>query len=350
MADTTLAAVMILLSFETYTATQQNLTGWFSHAKGASQLVKMRGNKNASSGIAQQLYLGSRMWQLICGIGQRKAITNAAAPPPQTYTGLFASYSMLFDILFTMLAIMEQADIVNAMLENMETQNADSAISILSYMFQNFESNLDGWYDQLLQNESDGDEQKLFWLEHSYLSDQLPLESPQRVYSTYMHFQNLDIGEQLILYWGFSLLTHLLIYKTELNIRSRTSLTISLYSTDASRQASLTKQHLCADRITQSLEYFLNYGVSAVAVSFLGVPMNVAFGYWAQYDLPQRRWFELIFERLRSTHRGYGSLMAEMAQKGGGGEGFRAAIGKTPKAELNTERLRSNLQRSQYTC
>lgn len=229
-------------------------------------------------------------------------------------------------------AILEQADKFNSQIKSGNDKIMLTEATVLAYMCQHLESNLEAWYLQLLQNEGDGVEENLFWPKPSRLADGLPEDSPLRVYTSYLHFKNLEIGEQLILQWACLLLMLTLVSKQDKDVRAATGSSMSLYATDTARKTSNGAMYRLATRITQSIEYCFYHGTGAAAISFLGLPMNVATGFFAAAQMREMNWYKLIFARLQMVNPGYARIVRGMAEKGGGGMGFRALIVQDPDA------------------
>lgn len=252
---------------------------------------------------------------------------------PKQFTGLFASWNTLFDTVLELPAILEQADKFHAQVTAGNAQATATEATMLAYMCQHLESNLEAWYAQFLQSEGEGNEKNLYWLESSRLAEDVPFDSPLRVYTSYIHFKNLDVGEQIILSWACLLLMLTLVRKQDRDVMDATGSTVSLYATDAERRASDEKMYKLATRITQSIEYCLYYGTGAAAISFVGMPMNVAMGYFAASQMREMNWYKLIFARLQKVNPGLVKILLGMAEKGGGGRGFRSFIVQDPEAD-----------------
>ncbi|KAI1463546.1 uncharacterized protein F4812DRAFT_243289 [Daldinia caldariorum] len=74
LADTTLAAVLLLGLFESITAKQIGMMNWGSHTEGAIQLVKARGKKQLKTKIGLALFIAVRTQMII------HSLTSGTAP------------------------------------------------------------------------------------------------------------------------------------------------------------------------------------------------------------------------------------------------------------------------------
>jgi len=62
------------------------------------------------------------------------------------------------------------------------------------------------------------------------------------------------------------------------------------------------------------------------ALNFLGMPVNLVFGYLTQRGAEERLWFDVIFDRLSVMSSGFGDFMRLMACQGGGGKAFNQLV------------------------
>lgn len=230
-------------------------------------------------------------------------------------------------------AVLEQGDILTAGLAKQSSAATAADVSVLAYMCQDFQSSLANWYHQLCQNDGEEVAEELFWEQYSLLYLELPEESPSRVMPTYIHFRSPDMGEQLVMYWACLLLLHLFMRGRETAIVQQ-GLSHSLHPTEAVREAAGIESHDLAKKVTQSLEYFVQPNMGTASVEFLGLPMNVAFGYWSARQAREQYWFPVIFEQLQKINAGTANIVQGMAERGGGGAGFRSLVIKDPKPRM----------------
>jgi len=154
----------------------------------------------------------------------------------------------------------------------------------------------------------------------------LPKESPARLFPKFLCFLDLDIAQQLVLYWSGLLFMQLTQSNTEQALRRRDPSLPSLYSTDAERAAGQTKARECATNVVRSLEYFVHPDMGLTATDFLGLPVNLVYGFFSDRDLPERLWFDVIFDQISIVSPGFGDFMKAMANRGGGGKAFQQLV------------------------
>lgn len=154
----------------------------------------------------------------------------------------------------------------------------------------------------------------------------LPSDSTARVLSTFFCFPNLDTAQQLVLYWTGLLFKHLSQYGSEREIRRRNLDLPSLYSTDSEREAVPARCMELAINVTKSLEYLVHPDMGLTGLNFLGMPVNLVFGYLTERGAEERLWFNVIFDRLSVMSSGFGEFMRAMACQGGGGKAFNQLV------------------------
>lgn len=325
MQDTTLAATIALSAYETRNGTKAGVPGWLSHVKGTSTLIKLRGKRNVANEFAQQLFLTSRLADLINTIGKRKAIEPLASSFPNAFTGPLSSYAKLFEILQDIPLILEQADNIVQSLQN-GVNDLASQVSSMSYTCQDYEARLLSWRAQLDREIGTGGERQLLWEEPSLLYHKLPIDSPARIFPTFFCFPNLDIAQQVVLYWTGLVFMQKHQHNTEQRLLEYDANLPSLYSTDAEREAVHANCLEMAINITKALEYFVHPDTGLAALDFFGLPLNLAYGCLRAEGAEEILWFDVIFGRLTDMSPGFSALMQGMAKQGGGGKAFRQLI------------------------
>jgi len=201
-----------------------------------------------------------------------------------------------------------------------------SKISIMAYTCQEYEARLTSWRAQLDQEKVVCGEDQLLWEEPSQLYYTLAVNSPGRIFPTFFCFPHLDIAQQIVLYWTGLMFMHVSQYTVERRIKQHDASLPSLYSTDTERTTAQAKCMELAINITKSLEYFVHPDTGLTAVDFLGLPVNLAYGYLTQFGAKERLWFDVIFTRLSAMSPGFGEFMKAMASEGGGGKAFRQFV------------------------
>jgi len=154
----------------------------------------------------------------------------------------------------------------------------------------------------------------------------LPVDSSARIFPTFFCFQNLDIAQQLVLHWAGLMFMHLSQYRSEQGVQRLDVDLPSLYSTDVERAAVAAKCMELSINITKSLEYFVHPDMGLTALEFLGLPVNLVFGYLTTRNAKERFWFNVIYDRLSAMSPGFGDLMKAMAYQGGGGKAFNQLV------------------------
>lgn len=213
---------------------------------------------------------------------------------------------------------------------NVNESELSSEVTITSYVSQDLGSRLLSWYDELVLEVGGGEESNLFWFEPSEIYHESPPESPAKVFPTCINFLNLDIGQQLLLYWCGSLMMVLNMIHTERDLRQKSPISLSILPTDAGFGELQKKMMQLAMTATQSLEYFVQPEKGVGTVDFIGLPINLLYGFWNAAKAPQLFWFSAIFDKLRLLNTGCGDFIEAMAVQGGGGRAFRTMLLKQP--------------------
>ena len=213
-----------------------------------------------------------------------------------------------------------------ASLQDSSEAELASKITIMSYTCQEFESRLMSWRGQLGREKAIDYQDQLYWEEPSMLYHTLPVDSSARIFPTFFCFQNLDIAQQLVLHWAGLMFMHLSQYRSEQGVQRLDVDLPSLYSTDVERAAVAAKCMELSINITKSLEYFVHPDMGLTALEFLGLPVNLVFGYLTTRNAKERFWFNVIYDRLSAMSPGFGDLMKAMAYQGGGGKAFNQLV------------------------
>lgn len=324
--DSTLAAVLLLIAYEVQAAREEGAPGWVYHVRGVSTLISLRGKQNHATDFAEQLFVGSRLFNFIDLLSKRKEIDPPALEMRNGRSNQWHSFAQLFDICQTLLAILMRGDQVMSMLNELTDDELTSRVLTMRYLFQEFELRLDRWQAILEQEKAARGYPSLMSEEQSMLYLSLPPDDPARIYPTFLCFPTLDIAQQLALKWGCSLLGLLMCMKTERAIGQCRPLTASFYASEDERDASYAKAFTAATNITQSLEYFVHPDVGLLGTDFLGFLLTVSYAHWNEWQSKERLWYKVIFARLREINPGFTSIIESMAEKGGGIVGFRSLL------------------------
>lgn len=263
--------------------------------------------------------------QLIYLIGTRKGLKEI----PPFFDNLYedpsvASYSKLFHILLQLPAIIEQNDKVEAILASDDSSELESAVSILAYLCRDMDSQLSNWQDQLQALESPG--AQLYWETPSELYDAMPMNSEARIYPLNFHFLNTDVAQQLVLKWTALFLVNSASHRIQTKIKALGHTSITLDATDAASERKGSEHHTMATNVTRSLEYLTFPEMGLATVNFLGLPMNMIYGYWNAIQAKERFFFQVIFARLQAMNTQAGHFIQDMARHGGGGPAFRKLL------------------------
>lgn len=199
---------------------------------------------------------------------------------------------------------------------------SNDRVPALATMCQDLESQLQKWYANLSKQHSQTTPQGLFWPELSTLYLQLPPSSPARIFSFFLCFPNLDIAEQILLYWTGLLLMHRTIDLAERRLRQHglpMSIPIPPTSRDGDTDTTYALDpHSLALNIATSLEYIVHPDMGLLETHFIGFPMNVALGYFNCYGMRERLWSDVVRARMHAMNTGHGDLVDEMAERGVG--------------------------------
>lgn len=241
------------------------------------------------------------------------------------FQGDCASYAKLFQILYAVPGILEQCDKVQAAADAKAPHSEMvTKASIMSYLVRDFEMRLSEWSSQLLETPDD----PLFWQEPSALAARLPRDSPDRVLTTFYSFRSLDLGQQLVFSWACDLLANLALATNVRAIHENGYPDVSFYATDFDMMSIFKKLYKLATDILTSFEYFLHPDVGQTAIDFLGLPVNLVYGFMRPKGFPECRWFNVLFERMHEVSPGFGGFLQAMAEQGGGGRAFKMLVQK----------------------
>ena len=230
--------------------------------------------------------------------------------------------------------IMEQSDTLSAKLDNGVRDGIEAEVSQLSYLCRDFESQLLSWYEQLQALE--GGDTSLYWEEPSELYASLPMDSEARVFPLMLSFLNIDVAQQLVLHWVGLLVMNSLLEQMHDKLQMAGISTSALFATDSGGEDSKFVHHQMAVNITRSLEYLSFPQMGLSIVNYLGLPLNMTYGYWNTRQAKERFFYAIILARLRTMNTGAGSFIDSMARSGGGGAAFRKLlIDKTPPSTPN---------------
>lgn len=326
LTDSTLAAIMAMGAYEGQIATSAGAGGWLSHVEGSSALIRLRGTDNFATPFGEKLFLGAQLTSLVAAIGKRKAMPISTAWPKKESN----SYLRLFKILKLIPAIMEQADLAKMFTRDTPEDERTKTVSMNAYLYEDFRSRISIWYDQLVL---DAAMQGMdpFWSVPSMLYASLPSSSPARVFPTCFDFVNVDIAQQLLLSWTGILLVNLQMMQVGRLFGALKLPTDGLFPTGTSFQTIGMLLNQNAQRMVQSMEYFVHPDRGKVAQDFLGLPLNLAFGFFNASSAPESLFLQYIVSQLTARHIGLGKLVTGMAARGGGKGGFSLIAESKPE-------------------
>ncbi|RMZ89502.1 hypothetical protein DV736_g3267, partial [Chaetothyriales sp. CBS 134916] len=290
--DTVLAAVMILRIYETHDGSARSGSSWVAHVTGASQLICMRGAKNDSSEFGRSLYFGHQIDQLICDIGRRKGpcthMYYNVGPPDPDHKQL-----RLMLILREIPLFIQETDAV-------KTQDGLGELIATIGFCHSHAHKLVNELEALEQDLRITHGRDLYWQTASQLYSALPLDSPERIFPTYLSFPSLAIANQLLLIWMSELLIRSTLYLTDSFFRQRfpnIELDNILPLTTSGGQ-----EDPClglALKIAWSLEYFVQPEMGLVGIEQIGAPLSVADAYFAWFDMREGAWLAVIKRKAR---------------------------------------------------
>lgn len=194
--------------------------------------------------------------------------------------------------------------------------------SIFTYLIRDFETRLSAWSAQFLETPED----PLFWQEPSRLAAQLPPDSPDRIFTYFNCFRSLEIGHQLVFSWSCHLLANLSLATNVLVLKENGYNDITTYATDFDMASIFQKLYKLAIDILVSFEFFLHPDMGQTGVDFLGLPVNLVYGFMKHKNFAELRWFSVLFERMREMSPGFAAFLESMAEQGGGGRAFKLLV------------------------
>ncbi|KAJ9613950.1 hypothetical protein H2200_002086 [Cladophialophora chaetospira] len=316
-SDTTLAGVMALTLYELQAGTSTQASGWLSHVRGATSLVKLRGERNFANTFGFHLYFASQLNDLIHAVGRRKRMLASADWSELQYGKEPPSAIQLFDILQELPSIIEYADAIKAAQTGTEDHTIVNHLLALTGRAQSFELRLTEWFSKLEKDQSQQSNPLLFWPEPSTLYTRVPPSHPSRVFPTFLCFPDMAIAEQVVLCWTALLFIPRLLHYTEQRLKQDGELPSS-YRVGSSLSALATDSTDLAKKVAQSLEYFLHPDVGLMELQFIGFPMNLAMATCNSLGLKEAAFFGLVRARLKETNTGMGDFLDTMLAKGGG--------------------------------
>lgn len=210
-------------------------------------------------------------------------------------------------------------DAVNAKVPQSEMLKKSS---IMNYLVRDFESRLSGWSTHFAETPDD----PLFWQEPSSLAARLPPDSPDRVFEYFYCFRSLEIGHQLVFSWSCHLLANLALATNVMALKEGGYADITTYATDFDMANIFRKLYKLATDILVSFEYFLHPDMGQTGVDFLGLPVNLVYGFMMNKSFPELRWFGVLFDRMREMSPGFAAFLQSMAEQGGGGRAFKLLV------------------------
>lgn len=221
--------------------------------------------------------------------------------------------------------ILEQCDIViNAAAAKAPHAEILKKTSIMSYLVRDFELRLAEWTAQLPETPDD----PIFWQKPSTLAARLPPDSPDRIFTYFNCFRSLDLGHQLVFGWSCHLLTNLVLATQVMALKQNGYNNVTAYATDYDMLNIFRKLYKLAVDILASFEFFLHPDMGQTAIDFLGMPVNLVYGFMQNKDFPEVRWFNVLFARMRELSPGFGEFLESMALQGGGGRAFKLLVQK----------------------
>ncbi|KAJ9636990.1 hypothetical protein H2204_005138 [Knufia peltigerae] len=311
LEDTTLACVMMLNFVESQSANSKGASGWLFHAQGVSALIKARGAKNHESSFGQQLFLGSRLMDLVGAIGTRKATETLHHLCSIPSLDPRCELTQLFDILHALPSTLEKLDIVVGLTSEGRLEEVKATTHGLIETCHNLIIRLRDWRTLLDVHNADAGNGQLVWEEPSDLYRSLPVDSPLRIFPTYFCFPNLDIAQQILLYMVGKVFLWTVIFAMEdvLEGMLPQHQTSSCTRTRSSGAEASHECRLLAIQVAQSFEYFVRPDMGLTAIDLFGFPVSFICNWLTERAVPERLWFRVLFNRLRTMNPGYTAFL-----------------------------------------
>ena len=202
----------------------------------------------------------------------------------------------------------EDADIVrlSARLSQAAARHDDLVLECLE-----IDNELARWYASIEKNYTTS----LYWEQPSGLCAHLPASSPERVFPAYIHFANVDLGQDITLYWTGRLLVRMAKEFSKMWIvqtfpkdmaETRKGESEDMFNAEAA--------YGFARKIAQSLEYFLQPEAGLAGLQSMTLPMMMAKMVFARTQHYQElAWLRVIEHRLAQMNVKLEDFMKDMA-------------------------------------
>lgn len=170
---------------------------------------------------------------------------------------------------------------------------------------------LGDWRNLLDVHNADAGNGQLVWEEPSDLYRSLPVDSPLRIFPTYFCFPNLDIAQQILLYMVGKVFLWTVIFAMEdvLEGMLPQHQTSSCTRTRSSGAEASHECRLLAIQVAQSFEYFVRPDMGLTAIDLFGFPVSFICNWLTERAVPERLWFRVLFNRLRTMNPGYTAFL-----------------------------------------
>jgi hypothetical protein len=307
--DSLLATVMLLAIFELHEGTYRRDTAWGAHVDGASKIINARGGSAISTHFGRILYLSHLRDELVYGIStrgkSRKSIGETTYLPDDDDT----MEVRLARILSTMPVIMEEADRMRSV---RSPTRLIKGLAALLGMVAAVLAALEDFCNTLALQAHPA---PLYIELPSQLYAALPSDSPERVFSEYLHFSSLSLADPLLTAWSSMLLLHSTIFLAWENTRiHQPSIHIDTVLPIINQIPNHTPTYVdsLTLRIAQSLEYFILPENGLLGAEYVKYAIPIAMGYMAFWKWPEQMWFKVLFKRMKELNLGVEGFLADM--------------------------------------
>jgi hypothetical protein len=302
--DALLATTMLLATFEVYEGNENRDSAWSAHISAASRIIRLRGRSILATPFGRELYLKHMRDELLYSMGDHNLLRRSTRF--QYYLDDLEMGGRpdvrLAEILDELPASLELADSIRSLEDPDEVQ-----IRTLDLMGRFSKISI-----ALLELESDmrqAQPSAISWEEPSLLYNQLPEDSPGRLFKTHVHFSDILTGTVLLTNWTSRLLigtTTFFTYKwIQTKCPAASAVIVPLKAEDFQEATTL------AFDITKSLEYFLLPDAGLSAVQQIDYPISLVLGFFKFWNLPQEAWLAVVFQRMRELKVGVDGFLED---------------------------------------
>ncbi|KAK2846404.1 hypothetical protein FQN49_005752 [Arthroderma sp. PD_2] len=311
--DESLAGVVYLSIYEAIEGSPMRGLGWTSHTDGATRLIKLQPCSSEWTEFRKKLFLGLRFFAVIRAICSRQP-SFLASPEwtdlPWLPTGNQLSHQLIY-LLASIPPILRDIDSI----QDNHSCHLPSKIKEVSTDCSRLLNELHLW-NVLFQSEKQGSS-------YSEMPSTLAIgrgkkfASEHPVFSTYLHFPDIETAHLQMLYWTAQLLIYNNLWLAYRSLETRVqptydqgdpllNLSPDLRGDPEGRppcrmsalSISTSDLRAIAINIARSLEYFLNPESMAIGVTMFAFPVIISLNYFQYLNLLEAAWFRIIFDHI----------------------------------------------------